>query len=198
MRTLSRLLAVLLTAVAATFGLIIATSAPAAACSCAWAGVEQHAKWADAVFTGELAGTPDRTEQTITYTFDVDRVYAGKVARVVDVETGSQGSACGIEDTEAGRTYVVFASGGHAGFSTSACSGTRAAGGTYVDRLERHLGVGTPPSARTVPEPPGNGASGGDGISTGVLVVGGASAAVILAALVVGALRTRRQAGSVS
>lgn len=197
-RTLRHLLAVVLTAVAATLGLVVSTAGPAAACSCVGGGIPQYAEWADAVFTGELASAPDRSEeQTVTYTFDVEQIYAGKVPELAEVRTPSQESACGLAHVESGRRFVIFASYDDGALSTGLCSGSQVANAAYTDRLERHLGIGTIPSREHAPRAPSGVADDpgrDDGGRTWMLVVPIASGVVILAALGVGAARLHRQA----
>ena len=77
----------------------------AQACSCAAGSSQQHFKWADAVFAGEIV---DRSGQRwvddgnasgpgqFTYTVEVDRVFKGEVAETQQFVSGTDGASCGV------------------------------------------------------------------------------------------------------
>lgn len=197
MRSVSRLLAVLLTAVGASLGVVVATSGPAAACSCVRPDIEGSAHWADAVFVGEITDRAQSEDRYSTiYTFAVDRVYNGYVPPVAEVHSAGVGGGCGLERMEPGRRYVVFAGSGDDGLTSGLCSGTRPARASYVDRVEHRLGAGAAPYD-------GAEATTGDRDESDpmtdrpLVVVAGVAGVLILLALVLGALRARHS-GAVS
>lgn len=204
-RTFRRLLAVLLIAVATTLGLVVATTGPAAACDCVGLTAAQAARSADAVFTGELVdATTSKARQITTYTFAVERVYGGEVPAVVDVRSAQFGASCGLENMKTERRYVVFAVAADDRLTAGLCGGTQRAGASAVDQVERTLGAGTVPEAAAAPRPDARGSDSSDsadrdgGVQTWMVVVSGAAGAMILAGLLAGAVRLRRQAREIS
>ena len=129
--------------------LVLVAEAPASACSCVAASLDEHRRRADAVFSGEVlrrSGGRDGTG-SVTYTVRVDRVFKGEVASEQEVLSGAQSSACGI-DLQAAQRAVFFAHGdasrsAPSGLRTDSCSGTRAGDPGH------DLGQGRPPTSAT-------------------------------------------------
>lgn len=154
-------------AIALLFSGLLTVAAPgtASACSCMVFDL------ADRLATSDIAtvftGTPTRQEPPPepitrsdaleTWTFDVDAVHRGAVARVTEVRTAVSDASCGI-DFIVDRRYLVLARVDADGLATAAlCDGS-----TPVDALSAAdlalLGTGTPPAdsiaapaARTTP-----------------------------------------------
>jgi hypothetical protein len=140
-------------------GMIFSTGT-AQACSCVAGTPQQHFKWADAVFTGEIV---DRTGQRridygqafgpgeFTYTVAVDRVFKGEVAETQQFVSGTDGASCGVVFPRDG-SIVVFGqivkgqSGGQGQapqYSTSLCSGSQT-----TSTAPTSFGDGAPPPTR--------------------------------------------------
>ena len=130
----------LLALVLACAGLVLVQAPAQAACRCADVTVQQAAKRADVVFTGTLAEQTE-TKQRTTYSFEVERVYAGRVADT-PVEVVSRNNQCGLGRLDVDRAYVVFATAGSRDLITNQCLGTDRAVPAFVDRVERVLGEG--------------------------------------------------------
>lgn len=185
---LRSLLVALLAALALSAGATTVAPPPASACSCARGTVDDQARWADVVFSGELVGR--RTDgHDVRYTFDVTEVYDGVATPSTDVVTAG-GGQCGTVGLREGRDYVVFAHGGEEGLTTGLCSGTRKAASSYVDRVEAALGAGEPPVADRSEGAGGPPATSDGWEGSGPLVaVAGVAGLLILGALGVGAWR---------
>jgi hypothetical protein len=100
------------------FGLAAATvlvlsSPPAAACSCAGFTDQMSFERADVVFVGEVQGV-DRTgviassSDPAVWTFSVDEVFKGDAAATQGLVTATSGASCGLE-LPTSETVVVFA-----------------------------------------------------------------------------------------
>ena len=104
----------LLTALLAAAGLLVA--APAQACSCAEATTEEHFAQADAVFTGSLLSRdvdhPDRPVMSsgdpALHVFTAHVVFKGEVHEAQGVVSADDSAACGLALAGEGP-FVVFA-----------------------------------------------------------------------------------------
>ena len=112
---------------------------PASACSCAAASPEDHARWADVVFTGIAREVTETDTERITG-FRLRVLYKGKARRNTDVHSGVQESACGVRFAE-GQKYTIFASRSDGQLWTNLCSGNQRG------RI-RHARYGLPPGRR--------------------------------------------------
>jgi len=91
--------------------LVVIGASSALACSCVPPRSDPKAlREAAAVFSGTVVDRSDGEVgfDEITWTFAVDTVYKGDVLDTQDIETQTQGSACGVVFEERKR-YVVFA-----------------------------------------------------------------------------------------
>jgi hypothetical protein len=163
--------------VAAVLGLVlagmglVATQAPAFACTCVRDDVASKAERADVVLSGTL--TQVRREQTgdrprlarLTYVVEVDRAYQGAVTReTVEITSSADTATCGLGRLTTDRRYVFFATARGSALSTNRCSGTGPASAGLVARVREVLGVGRaigvsppepdPPVATTVDDSP--------------------------------------------
>jgi hypothetical protein len=102
----------LLTALVATAGLLVAT--PASACSCVGGTTQEFLDRADAVFTGRLLSREEPRDlfassaDPAVHLFAVDVVVKGEVREPQEVLSPVSGATCGLEIAGAGP-FVVFA-----------------------------------------------------------------------------------------
>lgn len=179
-------------------------AAPAAACSCDEATVEEAIASAGAIFEGVVDSIEvDASGDARVVRFAVTQAWRGVASEHVEVRTSIAESACGYP-FEVGQAYLVYASGTTTeGYRVSLCSRTRAMDAAGEDRIA--LGAGVVPvdvvdedvepvrPPRTAPS-----RAGCASCAVGAGVVGGRAVALAPAALVVlvvlrarGARRTR-------
>jgi hypothetical protein len=136
----------LLTALALACAGLVLTGLPAQACTCQPdEQVEEQAQRADVVFSGVLR-EQDRVNRNQRYTFDVERIYRGRVAETPAEVVSGDGSVCALGQLQVDRSYVVFATGSSTRLESARCT-TRATP-AFVAEVERVLGPGN-----RVPEP---------------------------------------------
>ena len=92
-------LAVVLVATAS----VAATATPAHACSCAMPDPRSLLPQADGAFVGRLVTRRDAGDGRAVFTFRVERRVKGALGDTVDVESASNGAACGLEATVGAR-----------------------------------------------------------------------------------------------
>ncbi|HEY9653696.1 MAG TPA: hypothetical protein V6C95_23745 [Coleofasciculaceae cyanobacterium] len=112
-------------------GLLTLVSAPAQACSCLPTNESQATERADIVFSGIVTNrnaTQDAPEgigaNQVTWTFKVDDVQKGNVAKLQDVMTTDSSASCGME-FQIGTRYRIYATQSDNGFWTGLCSGNQ-------------------------------------------------------------------------
>ncbi|QZY29273.1 hypothetical protein [Nocardioides coralli] len=153
MSRLPRLLPAVLLACTAP---VLVPSPASAACTCQDASVREAANRADVVFRGTLE-QQSVSGQTRRYSFDVSRIYRGRVAETpVVVESPRQAADCGLGALQADRSYLVFGRESRTTLVTDSCDGTGRATPPYVQQVEGVLGEGNPLPRETPPpgEPP--------------------------------------------
>lgn len=138
----------------ACLGLVLTTTAPAAAdCTCKPGTLEQQVERADAVFIGTI---DEVGEEGATFTYDItaSRAYEGTPERSTQIVSAGGRNACGLGELEVAQTYVFFATGSEAPYDTDSCSGTTVSNPTKVGKIEAILGAGTsvepPPPPKAV------------------------------------------------
>ncbi|RIX51692.1 hypothetical protein D3P08_14805 [Paenibacillus nanensis] len=163
----------------------------ASACSCAIVSNVQEAKQSsDAVFDGTVIGKKTASKlfasssaDPVTWTFQVNEVWKGKVAPVLSVTSAESGDSCGYEFRE-GQRYVVYARKTGETLDVSLCSRTAlysAAGQDLAD-----LGVGSVP-----PQQPAAAADSQSGFLLWWLLL--LAAAAVLAAMIYYKRRSKKQ-----
>lgn len=106
---MGRVLAGLLLAVLGALAVPVGIGAgPAHACSCAMATLADQAKGADVAFVGTVDADsvdqkPGRSIEPISFTVDVDEVYAGDVGSTAAMQTQSYSASCGLGQVPEGR-----------------------------------------------------------------------------------------------
>lgn len=140
MKPLRRLLASLLTALAASAGLVVLTALPAEACSCVGGGPAAYTRWPDVVLVGTVtdieqtnpgAGAVQSSLDPVRYTLEEDRLLKGSVGDADEVVVTSAGdsASCGLDGIKVGTAYVVFASQTRdGGLASGSCAGSGPAG----------------------------------------------------------------------
>ncbi len=140
----------LLSALALACAGSVLTGLPAQACTCGPTGsVASHARQADVVFSGVLREQV-RERKRDTFTFDVERIYRGRIAETPVEVTSSATNTCGLGRLKADRDYVVFATGTDQRLRAEQCVGTGRATPAYVADVEDVLGAGN-----RIPQPGG-------------------------------------------
>jgi hypothetical protein len=92
--------------VAAT-AVVAATATPAHACSCAVPDPRTLLTETDGAFVGRLVSRRDLGDGRAVFTFRVEQSVKGALGRTVDVESASNGAACGLE-TPVGARIGLF------------------------------------------------------------------------------------------
>ena len=106
----------------AVAAIVLATSAPASACSCAYQDARDRLKKADAAIIGTaLSRVPSSDPSVVTYTFSVDEEVKGTFEDTVEIETASNGAACGLEVAIGQQTGLFLTGSDAAGWSSSLC-----------------------------------------------------------------------------
>lgn len=190
-RPLLAALVVLVGCGAASAALVV-TAPAASACSCVGGGIRDFARSSDVVFAGTLVGRADAADGQVRYTFAVDEVYDGATPVKTQVTSAGDGAACGVEGMRSGEHYVVYAAEHEGDLSTGLCSGTRAAGASYVDKVESLLGPGRQPERSTVSVGGSSAVDDGPPNGAALATVAGGAGVLIVLGLVVGAWRRRR------
>lgn len=137
----SRMVGVLVAALLAVSGLVLATAAPAFACECQASDIDQQTKRADAVFIAEVDGVTE-VGRTFEYAVTATRSYQGSVDRETTVVSNQSTAACGLGELEVGTDYVFLVTGDVSPYAASSCGGSGPASIGRVAQLEAVLGAG--------------------------------------------------------
>jgi hypothetical protein len=138
---------VVIAALLAMSGLVLATSAPAFACKCDSADIERQSARADAVFVAEVQGVTE-TERKLEYAVLATHTYKGTVDRETTVVTNQDTTACGLGELTNGTDYVFLVRGDAAPYTATSCDGSGPATDKRLSEVEAVLGPGT-----EIPEP---------------------------------------------
>ena len=122
--------------------MVLLPTPPAAACSCDTPTAEESLKNADAVFSGKVIARYDpkararlhSSADAIIWTFAVDSVSKGKVARQQKVTSPRLSASCGV-NFRLNAQYKVYARRVSNSLQTHLCSGTR----PFVMPAESHI-----------------------------------------------------------
>ncbi len=126
---------------------------PAWACSCAPLDAKQTLRETDGAFVGELvarkdpAGFPRGGLDTSVFTFRVTESFKGDVGERVQVESASDGAACGLEVTQ-GERVGLFLTNEQNQWTSNLCHQVEAG---VLERAAKSTGVG---EAASAPEEP--------------------------------------------
>ena len=89
--------------VLAATAVVAATATPAHACSCAMPDPRSLLTQSDGAFVGRLLARRDAGDGRAIFTFRVERRVKGALGTTVDVESATDGAACGLETTVGAR-----------------------------------------------------------------------------------------------
>jgi hypothetical protein len=143
----------LIAALLAMSGLVLATAAPAfAACTCKPADVDQQTRRADAVFVASVDGVTE-VGRKFEYALTATHAYKGTIERETTVTTHQTTTACGLGELEAGTDYVFLVTGDTAPYSASSCDGSGRANTGRMEKIEAALGAGEVISPPAPPAP---------------------------------------------
>jgi hypothetical protein len=149
-----RLLRLVLAVLVVSSGLLLVTSGPAMACSCASEGSARiYLDSADDVVTGtlvEIKKPPPRllvsSGDPVTYLVDVDAVFKGDLGRDVAFTSARDGASCGLEGMTVGVRYLLFLYREGDRLSTGLCSGNAKSSTTSEAELVALTGPARAPS----------------------------------------------------
>ncbi len=132
---------VLIAALLTVSGLVLATQAPAFACKCQVADIEQQTTRADAVFLASV-DTVTPVGKRYEYAVTATKSYKGAVERQVAITSNMQSAACGLGELKPGVGYAFFVSGDVAPFTATTCGGSGPISADRVMQIESVLGAG--------------------------------------------------------
>ena len=145
----SRPLAALASLVLTVLGFVFLFPDCAYACSCMGASEQRYLASSEAVFSGEVVEVeegPTLTDYGSSFrvTLRASEVWKGPRQETLEVNTPSQGAACGYPFKE-GQEYLVFAGEGKQGFVVDSCGGTHRL--TEAEEALEVLGAGKKPTS---------------------------------------------------
>jgi hypothetical protein len=142
----------LIAALLAMSGLVLATAAPAFACTCKPTDVEKQTRRADAVFVASVDGVTE-VGRKFEYALTASHAYKGTIDRETAVTTRQATTACGLGELEAGTDYVFLVTGDTPPYSASSCDGSGRASTGRMEKIEAALGAGEVISPPAPPVP---------------------------------------------
>ena len=145
-----RAVRVLVAALLAMSGLVLATAAPAFACKCQVADIDKQTERADAVFVATVDGVTE-VAQKFEYAVTATHAYKGTVDRETTVTSNQATSACGLGELKVGTDYVFLVTGDTPPYSATTCGGSGPANDRRIAEVESALGAG---EAIAPPAPP--------------------------------------------
>lgn len=178
-RVVARLLSVLVTGIVAA----LLGAGVAAACSCAFASIEEQVEFADVVarvVVEDIDGpaNPSSSADPVTYTVAASAVWKGDVQSRFTFTSALSGVSCGLEGIQQGQDLLLFATVEGDALTSSMCSGTAVATEEQVAALSELLGdPAAPVGGAAVPEVTGSG--GGWLLPAGIAVVAGLGVAAV-------------------
>ena len=101
--------------------IVLATSVPASACSCAQGDPWTQLKSADAAIIGTLLSKTPSGDWDADYRFRVDEAVKGSFGETVTISSASDGAACGLEVRIGGKTGLFLDGSHRKGWSSSLC-----------------------------------------------------------------------------
>ena len=135
-------------AMLAMSGLVLATAAPAFACSCAMLpDLEEKSARADAVFVAEVKRMT-KVKQEFEYAVKATRSFKGTIEGRTTI-TNKDG--CGLTELKIGKEYVFLVNGDTAPYTVRRCSGSAPADDERIVEVEAVL---DPAPAIEEPDPP--------------------------------------------
>lgn len=143
---------VLIAALLAMSGLVLATAAPAFACRCAAADIDQQTERADAVFVATVDGVTE-VGRKFEYAVTATHSYKGTVDRETTVRSNQDTSACGLGELAVGTDYLFLVTGDSPPYAATTCGGSGPASAARITEVEGALGAGEDIAAPAPPAP---------------------------------------------
>ncbi len=147
-----RVVRVLIAALLAMSGLVLATAAPAFACKCQVADVDRQAQRADAVFIATVDGVT-AVGQKFEYAVTATHSYKGTVDRDTTITSNQATTACGLGELKVGTDYVFLVTGDSPPYTATSCGGSGPANIGRVTEIEKTLGAGEDVARPAPPAP---------------------------------------------
>ena len=139
-------------ALLAMSGLVLATAAPAFACKCQVVDVEQQATRADAVFVAEVDGVVEAGRK-FEYALTANHAYKGTIERETAITTNQETAACGLGELKTGTDYIFLVTGDTPPYAATSCGGSGPANAKRLSEIETVLGAGDDIAAPAPPPP---------------------------------------------
>jgi hypothetical protein len=139
---------VLIAALLAMSGLVLATAAPAFACRCQVADIDRQTTRADAVFVATVDGVTE-VGRKFEYAVTATHSYKGTVDRETTIRSYQAAAACGLGELKVGTDYVFLVTGDAPPYAATTCGGSGPANAGRITEVESVLGAGediTPPA----------------------------------------------------
>ena len=187
-----RVVRVLIAALLAMSGLVLATAAPAFACKCQAADIEKQTARADAVFVAEVDEVTE-VGQKFEYSVTATHSYKGTVDRETTITSNQSTTACGLGELKVGTDYVFLVTGDTPPYSATTCGGSGPATTGRIEQIEGALGAGEVISPPAPPAPTMTKVEGATPASVSRLAAPGGALVLVgfLGLLVVGRLARR-------
>lgn len=148
----TRAVRVLIAALLAMSGLVLATAAPAFACKCQAADIDQQTERADAVFVATVDGVTE-VGRKFEFAVTATHAYKGTVDRETTITSNQAPTACGLGELKVGTDYVFLVTGDTPPYSATSCGGSGPANDRRITEVEGALGAGTDIAPPAPPAP---------------------------------------------
>ena len=176
---------VLIAALLAMSGLVLATAAPAFACKCQAADIDRQTTRADAVFVATVDGLTE-VGRKFEYAVTATHSYKGTIDRETTIRSNQATEACGLGELEVDTDYLFLVTGDAPPYAATSCGGSGPANPGRMERVEATLGAGESIDPPAPPAPTMTKVEGADPAAVSRLAApGGALALVGLLGLVV-------------
>jgi hypothetical protein len=183
---------VLIAALLTTAGLVLVVAAPAFACKCKAADIDQQSERADAVFVATVDGVTE-VGRKFEYAVTATHSYKGTVDRETAIRSNQDTTACGLGELEVGADYLFLVSGDAPPYAATTCGGSGPANPGRITQVEEVLGAGEDIAAPAPPAPTMTKVEGAAPASVSRLAAPGGALVLVgfLGLLVVGRLARR-------
>lgn len=132
---------VLIAALLAMSGLVLATAAPAFACKCQAADIDRQTTRADAVFVATVDGVTE-VGRKFEYAVTATHSYKGNLDRETTISSNQSTEACGLGELKVGTDYLFLVTGDAPPYSATTCGGSGPASTGRITEVESALGAG--------------------------------------------------------
>jgi hypothetical protein len=145
---------VLIAALLAMSGLVLATAAPAPAlaCKCQAADIDRQTTRADAVFVATVDGVTE-VGRKFEYAVTATHSYKGDVDRESTIRSNQATEACGLGELAVGSEHLFLVTGDAPPYAATSCGGSGPANAGRIAEVESALGAGEDIAAPAPPAP---------------------------------------------